>query len=366
MNTNQKELLTLIFRFLVSGLFILSALAKLLPFDKAIYGFSNQLIQLGITDACFAPLLARAIVVFELFLGIALLQNHYIKKFIIPVAIALLFAFCVHLTITMVKAGNTGNCGCFGELIPMTPLEALIKNIISIGLLIYIQLHLVASKQNLHRYLFLILGICGLFVFLADPPKCPCGNTDNAILSSVSIPEVIIDSIPADSTKDSVIAKPGQEKTEIKTVPVIPKDTVVKPIKKERPKVVSEFSPFNKFGNQVVDLNAGRKIIAVFNLDCDHCKATAKVLNELKAEVKGFPPVYVLADGSENEAEKFFTFAGGVFPYAILQPQFFYGLLGKANAPPRLVVLDNGNIIAEFINFETPDKAGIKKAALQP
>ena len=66
-------------------------------------------------------------------IAIGILQNHFIKSFVIPITILLLTAFCIHLGIQMVEHGAmNGNCGCFGQLIPMTPLEAAIKNIITI------------------------------------------------------------------------------------------------------------------------------------------------------------------------------------------------------------------------------------------
>ena len=59
--------------------------------------------------------------------------------FVILKNIVLLAAFCIHLGIQMVQHGAmNGNCGCFGQLIPMTPLEAFIKNIVTIAMLIYL------------------------------------------------------------------------------------------------------------------------------------------------------------------------------------------------------------------------------------
>ena len=48
----------------------------------------------------------------------------------------MLAVFVGHLTyVTFLSGGNSGNCGCFGELLPMTPIEAIIKNIVAISLL---------------------------------------------------------------------------------------------------------------------------------------------------------------------------------------------------------------------------------------
>lgn len=40
-----------------------------------------------------------------------------------------------------------------------------------------------------------------------------------------------------------------------------------------------------------VDLTQGEKLIAVFNLDCEHCQEAAKTLAELKREQENLPEV---------------------------------------------------------------------------
>ena len=122
-------------RILVSVLFIFSAISKMFP----IWLFEKQMIDLGFADWCSAPFFARLLLALELGIGIAILQKHFLKRLIIPVTILLLVVFCAHLSFEIYKHGAmNGNCGCFGQMLPMTPLEALIKNIITIGLIIYI------------------------------------------------------------------------------------------------------------------------------------------------------------------------------------------------------------------------------------
>jgi hypothetical protein len=78
---------------------------------------------------------SRIIIGIEFAIGILLLFPYNIKKIIIPATILMLAVFSVHLIIEILTGGNQGNCGCFGALLPMTPLQALIKNLLSIGLL---------------------------------------------------------------------------------------------------------------------------------------------------------------------------------------------------------------------------------------
>ena len=121
--------ITLIARVLISALFVLSAVAKLYP--TPLYGITKvfeegQLIPMGFSSD-FAPFLLRLIIGFEFFIAIAILQGHYIKKLIIPSTILLITVFSIDLSID-IFGGVDENCGCFGQLIPMTPVEANIKS----------------------------------------------------------------------------------------------------------------------------------------------------------------------------------------------------------------------------------------------
>ncbi|HOS49149.1 MAG TPA: MauE/DoxX family redox-associated membrane protein, partial [Bacteroidia bacterium] len=131
----NKKTLVWILRILIFALFVLSAVAKMFP----IWAFEKQLVDLGLMSWCLAPYFSRALIALELAIGILIIQPHYLKKIVIPATIGLLVVFCAHLTLEMVKHGAmNGNCGCFGQLIPMTPLEAFIKNIITILMLIVV------------------------------------------------------------------------------------------------------------------------------------------------------------------------------------------------------------------------------------
>jgi len=348
-------------RILVSALFVFSAMGKLFPVHIAIFVFEKQLVSLGIANWCLAPFLARGIVAFELFLGLAILQNHFLKKFIIPVTVMMLFAFCVHLTIVIIRTGNTGNCGCFGQLISMTPLEAIIKNVICIGLLVFIYLKVKPIERHLHRYPAMIIAATYLFVFLFFYPSCCCATTE-----ATPAPVAVVDSLnqPKDSltTDNTPVVENSQPTTNNKaTVKDTAKHKVVEQVW-QRPKKVTVFAKYQLFNGKKVDLDAGKKIICLFSLDCEHCMAACKTLNELRKATPGFPPVYILALGSEDAVDNFFKEGGGRFPYAIIPPGEFFQLLQAADAPPRIVVDDNGNQLDEFINFEILDKQKVLEA----
>ena len=146
-------------RVIICILFLLSGVAKMFSkhWEPQIWPFEKQLVDLDIASWCSSPYFARIIIAIELFIGFAILQNNYLKKIVIPFTIILLSIFCIHLTMEMYKHGAmNGNCGCFGQLIPMTPLEAFIKNIISIGLLVFLYKKVGEKEPIQHNPLVLV------------------------------------------------------------------------------------------------------------------------------------------------------------------------------------------------------------------
>ena len=124
MKTKNNQLVFAL-RLLISALFFLSAFAKLYP--TPMYGITKifeqgQLIPMGFSES-LAPYFSRLIISVEFFFAITILFNNYLKKIVVPFAFIMIAIFSIHLTTQIF--GNAENCGCFGELIPMTPLEAL-------------------------------------------------------------------------------------------------------------------------------------------------------------------------------------------------------------------------------------------------
>jgi hypothetical protein len=137
----------------------------------------KQLYPLGFSVE-LAKIFSRSLIGVEFGLGLLLLFPFDLKKWVIPALIAMLGIFVVHLSIEIFTTGNKGNCGCFGALLPMTPLEAIIKNVITITLLIY-----VFSKGNDNETLPIYFHICGfttviLFTILNSKwtEKCCCDD----------------------------------------------------------------------------------------------------------------------------------------------------------------------------------------------
>ena len=129
---NNKLIGIWVIRIIISLLFLVSAYAKVYHEPSAYFSITTfeakQLVPLGFSSE-ISPYLSRILIALEFAIGVLILLPFYLKRIVIPLTIFVLAAFCVHLALQIYLTGNSGNCGCFGTLLPMTPLEAILKNI---------------------------------------------------------------------------------------------------------------------------------------------------------------------------------------------------------------------------------------------
>lgn len=347
---NQKSL-ALVLRFLVFALFVFSAIAKMFP----IWAFEKQLVDLGLFSWCMAPNASRALIGLELAIGIAIIQPHYLRRIVIPVTILLLIAFCVHLSIEMVKHGAmNGNCGCFGQLLPMTPLEAFIKNVVTIGIMafLYTRSSDLPSGRNRFSVLLIIWLFSTLFMFVAFP-FCPCNKTatDEITSEAVVSPSVFEE---LETSEDSVQVVDSVGSSTPAASDSLPKDSIVaaKPVNPGPAQVKSRFSDVNVFSGKKVNLDKGKKIVCFFAAGCNHCQEAARELNKLSKK-GGFPPIVIyFMDEETHLIPDFFKFAGKEFPYRVLDIPQFWTMIGPDGSTPGVFYLWNGNIIKYFVGTE--------------
>ena len=325
----KKENISWILRLIISALFILSAVAKLYPSPYfAISTFEvKQLYPLGFSENV-APYFSRILIGIEFALGIAILLKDYLKKITIPATILLLAVFTIHLTYTTFISGNSGNCGCFGELIPMTPVEAIIKNIIAIGLLVWLfKLLLTDGKSNFWLLKSVGLG-CILALFMVAPMKSSTTTIDNSNFSEEQNIGTIVD-----TTLSTVL--PTIEKA-IDSVNKI----------KEEIKIDEPTAKKSGYANFFPNIDKDKKILCFFAPGCDHCQETAKQLTEMKQKDKSFPEVSIIfMDEEVDKIPAFFDIAGKKYPYQIVDVISFWNVLGNTRDTPGVKYIWNGNEI---------------------
>lgn len=352
-------------RILIALLFIISAVAKVSPielFEKQLVDISNKPGPIhGFTNWCSVMVWSRTIIIIELFLGVSMLIPFYQRTVTIPLSIAMLLIFIIHLFYQIVVFGNTGNCGCMGELIPMSPLSAIIKNTFTIVFLIY--LFLADKKQGNNKptyHLLMLLVIIGS-IFLLFPIKesCCCeAENDKRFLQELNVLSDRIDTLTLYINKK--IVENGDSISKVTIIPFI-----------ETRSEVSEFHSFQKFNFHAksvsVNLDKGKKIVCVLNPDCDHCKDMAKKLGVIKNQELADIHFLFYNPDAENDVDlseqiqAFFKEVGVSVMWNRIDIHSYVRLLENAPSPPRLVILENGKIIYDYIGIDQLDISKVKR-----
>ena len=117
-------------------------------------------------DRFFAAQLARFFIGLEFTLGILSSLPFYIKK-LITASLLLLGGFTLHL-FYLWSIGDTENCVCFGEMISMTPVESIIKNIVLVVISAFLFWKTPKDIRSI-KPVFLITGIIIASMWLLLP-----------------------------------------------------------------------------------------------------------------------------------------------------------------------------------------------------
>ena len=240
----------------------------------------------------------------------------------------MLAIFVVHLTIEIITTGNKGNCGCFGALLPMTPLEAIMKNILSIGLLALLWKRYGAQLPARSNIWFLtsIISICMLLMFVFIPTY--------KAATAVMVP------VEQNSGSDPQL-KSGIDTTKMAN-PKIGKDST----KVAKPKDLGPKMKKSGYEQHFATINQGKKLLCFFAPSCDHCRATAKQLTALKNSTPDFPEIQILfMDEAAEEIPDFFKFTGASYTYKVLDIIEFWSVLGGNRDVPGVAYLWNGNLV---------------------
>lgn len=334
MNANTKHYIAWSIRVIISFLFLISAVAKLYPSPYfAISTFEvKQLYPMGFSED-LAAYFSRILIGIEFALGILILQKNFLRKIVIPATLLMLVVFTTHLAIeTFANGGNSGNCGCFGSLLPMTPIEAIIKNVVAILLLAYLLFLLPKnSERNGNFWILLTVTLASvLMIFMLAPiqPKSEFVDTES---------DFVIDTIAEQNaameidTATTVIA------------PAVIKDTAT--AKKDVPKIAD--APAKRksgYAQYFPSIDNGKKVLCFFVPGCEHCKDTAKELTEMKQKDKNFPEINIIFMNEEADLiPTFFQFAGAEYPYKIIEIIPFWKVLGANKDTPGIKYLWNGN-----------------------
>jgi len=327
--TAKEKYVPIAIRISISFLFLLSAVAKLYPSPYfAISTFEvKQLYPLGFSGDV-APFFSRILIGIEFALGLLILQKHYLRKLVIPATLLMLAVFTTHLTIvTFQDGGNSGNCGCFGSLLPMTPIEAILKNVVAMVLLVI--LLKVMPKKDESKSNFWILTSTTLAFILLLFMLAPMQAESNLVDVTGAEPEDTAAIEVVDTVKSDLA---------VKTKKI---DTIKKIVEEIKDEPVQHKSGYSSY---FASIDKGRKTLCFFVPGCDHCREVAKELTEMKSKDKNFPEIRIIFMNEEADLiPDFFKFAGAKYPYKIIEVIPFWNVLGTGKDTPGVKYLWNGN-----------------------
>ncbi|MEJ6786259.1 MAG: hypothetical protein QNL19_02450 [Bacteroidota bacterium] len=375
----NKELLLKIGRLILSFLFVFGAVSKLvsMPF------FDGMVAELLLGENYYdhpsgmlwIQWFTRILVAAELVLGIAILQNKWFKSLVLPATLGMLVIFTIHLFYEGFKQVNgftEGNCGCFGDILPMTNLESIIKNVIGMAIGVFIWFKY--NKDNVFASWVAptFLGLITLFTLsfgvksyeakAVAPVTEQLGLTETLVIDSI----IPLEQDPVKMEQDAV----KENSTPPSTTEEEPKKAEAKDegLQEEVP-AVKQITPSDKTlqllytyapAIESQNLAYGSKIVCLFSMTCSHCQEVYADLVAMKASGK-LPNIYLVNYGTEYEQNYFFAQAGNVkSPHTLTEefPDFKRMLEGKTY--PRILYVKDGEILKEW-DVDTYEKVGFMK-----
>lgn len=296
------KILSILASIALGLIFLYSAYSKLFP---VIEPFEFSFVETGMGNWYLAPIEARLLIGLEGFLGLLLLLNYRLKSFTLPLTALVLLFFTLYLIIQIAVSGNQGNCGCFGEHLRMTPLQAIVKNLLM--LLIGFGLYLFHSGWSLSRnrlFLSLLSAACLSSPFILNPVDY--SYSSNNLQEKVNYPlELDLLYHPEDTSKVEVPA---------------------------------------------VELRKGKQVLAFLSLSCPHCRIAAKKFRLIKRNNPAIPIYFVLNGSKEKYAEFLAETQANNIPSSFCLGKTFVQLASAQL--PRIYFLDNSVVVKKVDYLE--------------
>lgn len=302
----------IVIRVLVGGMFIYSGWTKVSPIEPLEFALLEYSHLPWLLNSIFARLLLSI----EFLLGGLLILNIR-PKFTVRLAITVLSVFTAYLVFILLTQGNDGNCGCFGIKHTFTPLEGIVKNIVTLGLLF------VFARFNQQQLLFKYekaFFITLLAAALAFPQiKEPM---------DLSVEESLEQSVGKDIGLDSL-------------------KTII-------------------YDNQQIEITKGRYLVAFFSMGCKYCKLTTQKLALIASRTDAdFKRFYFFGKDEakipqyEADLLKFWKETrSDVVPNMVLVRKDFFDLAGYAL--PAVYLVEDG-VVQRQLNFRSIDDTVIEE-----
>lgn len=239
--TKAKSISGFFLVLLLGGVFIFSAVTKFISIEP----FEWTFMDMGLSGN-IAAFLARFFIGFEFALALLLVGHLFLKQITYPLIQLFLIAMTVYLIVILITKGNSGDCGCFGDALPMTPLQSILKNVVLMAWTYLLQRFHTPKAYRFSLPIALTGTIAAFavpFLFVPYSQKPSRVNLDALYLYKADLPPV--------------------------------------------------------------DVRKGKHLVAFMSLGCPHCRHAASIFSEMYREDKELPILMVLY-GSKSDTGDFF------------------------------------------------------------
>ena len=282
---------------LLGAVFLFSAWTKTEPVAYFEFVISSQLH----VSQKLAAMLARFFIGLEAALGLLLIANVFgHKRWVLKVSLALLIVFSLHLLYLLITQGNDVNCGCMGNVAPMSPGLSLLKNALMILALIVL--------MKYHK------------------------TDDGPVLNLASIPIALI-----------IIAVPF----------------FLFPMEKQIAMPLSKLYNSSESEKPKVELRKGKRILCFMSLGCKHCREAAGLIEKMKTNNPSLPFYFAFSSGDDStRAERFEDFMKETnarnIPYHFLSKKDFMDMIkySESEGVPVILWMEDTTVVRKINLYE--------------
>ena len=160
----MKDIVKNILRIGIGSVFIIAAILKLISIDE----FEIYIYSFNVLSFLATTFVSRLLIAGEFILGLFLiLKINY--KFTWRATLIMLMLFTLFLIYVAIFR-NDDNCHCFGELVELSPIESIVKNVVMMALLLFVRQRVNESPRQRVRCSLLIVTCTLILVFIVSPP----------------------------------------------------------------------------------------------------------------------------------------------------------------------------------------------------
>ncbi len=301
MNITAKNIYILL-RIIIGAFFIGSAVTKLISIDS----FEVFIYSLGLLNLDLSFLAARLVLSFELFTGILLITGIGLRV-VIPATIALLTLFTAFIIWLMMFRSNS-HCFCFGDIVKISNLWSVVKNIVLIMLLLVIARQPRATKQYRMTRHHAISVRYSMLIIIA------------ALVVSLALPVI---SSPPDTFYYKHYSK----------------------------NVTYDQLMLQEFLDEHSELKDGKRIVCFFGTGCRFCSLAVQKITVIADKADKADAVSCVFWGKEESVQGFYEVTNSHdFPYHMLSPDIF---LRITNGEMPLILLLQDGVTQEKFGYRS-------------